>query len=143
MNSKKFNVLWTSFNNTEWPSLLDYSMTKNIDRKSLHAKIDCHISSDLSWFVGHFPEQAVLPGVVQTHWAGQLSCALFPVGDFHQINNLKFKSMILPNTTVTLHLIYKQEKNSVAFRYENSQSESQNDIFTTGSLLFKEVFKNT
>jgi len=138
MNNETFNTLWTSFDKNDWPALLDYSMIENADEKTITAKINCLVPADLSWFAGHFPEQAVLPGVVQTHWAGELSVALFPVSDFQQVNGLKFKSMILPDTKLALTLVFKAEKNSVAFRYENSQSEM---VFTTGSLLFKTSFR--
>lgn len=140
MNKETFNTLWAAFDQSEWPSLLDFSMTENVDDKTSSVKISCHISPELSWFTGHFPEQPVLPGVVQTHWAGELSATLFPVGDFQQVNGLKFKSMIFPDTSVTLNLLYKAEKNSVAFRYESAPLENQgdtpNEVFTTGSLLF-------
>lgn len=132
-----FKTLWASFNQNEWPSLLDYSVIENADEQIINAEIQFHVSPELSWFAGHFPEQPVLPGVVQTHWAGELSVALFPVGEFQQVNGLKFKSMILPSADVTLSLLFKAEKKSVAFCYENSQSEKSSEIFTTGSLLFK------
>ena len=137
MNNETFNRLWASFDQHEWPALLDYSMTDNADERTVTVNINCHVSADLAWFAGHFPEQPVLPGVVQTHWVGELSKMLFPAGDFQQVNGLKFKSMILPDTKVTLSLVYKAEKKSVAFCYENSQGEIPEAVFTTGSLLFK------
>lgn len=135
MTNEAFKTFWSALDQNEWPSLLGYSAidhTENADEKIVNVEIQFHVPAELSWFVGHFPEQPVLPGVVQTHWAGELSRALFPVGDFQQVNGLKFKSMILPDANVTLSLVFKAEKNSVAFRFENSS-----EVFTTGSLLFK------
>ena len=142
MNNEKFKTLWASFGQNEWPTLLDYSTAMNADTETISVEIKCHVPADLSWFAGHFPEQPVLPGVVQTHWAGELSAVLFPVGDFQQVNGLKFKSMILPDTHVILSLVFKAEKSNVAFRYESvlsehSHSKSSSEVFTTGSLLFK------
>jgi len=142
MNNEKFNALWASFDKDEWPVLLDYSVTNNTDKNTIIVEITCHVPTKLSWFEGHFPEQPVLPGVVQTHWAGELSTALFPIDDFRQVNGLKFKSMILPDTNITLSLVFNAEKKSVDFRYLSSrkkslQNENPNETFTSGCLLFK------
>lgn len=91
------------------------------------------IQPGLSWFTGHFPDQPVLPGVVQTHWVCELAQQLFTVKGLKKVNNLKFKTMVLPGTQLTLKLSFNALKNSVVFSYQND-----NDTFSTGSLLFSD-----
>ena len=55
--------LQSDFDNKQW---CHFNALENTHDQ---VSIDIHIQSDLSWFVGHFPQQPVLPGVVQTHWA--------------------------------------------------------------------------
>lgn len=124
-NDFDLSALWQTFNSEEWPQLRHWQLADNV------LSADLFVPNELSWFAGHFPEQAVLPGVVQTHWAGQISQCAFPVADFCQVNGLKFKSMIMPDTALTLRLQYKAEKNSVAFTFVNDDT-----VFSTASLVF-------
>jgi 3-hydroxymyristoyl/3-hydroxydecanoyl-(acyl carrier protein) dehydratase len=97
----------------EWP---EYVI---IDSRECFLKLQLSIKSNLVWFDGHFPDQPVLPGVVQIHWAGLLSryffsrsCASFT------LENVKFKNMIVPGDVVFLTLDFIQEKNRIEFTYE-------------------------
>jgi len=91
------------------------------------------IPSDLSWFVGHFPEQPVLPGVVQTHWACELAQHFFLIKDLRKVKNLKFKTMVLPNISLDLELKFNDQKNTVSFEYKN-----QEESFSTAILQFNQ-----
>lgn len=96
------------------------------------AEISLTVGENLSWFDGHFPDHKVLPGVVQIDWAGKLAKALF-VSDsrFHQLTNIKFKSMVMPGTVMQLVLNYNAAKESVAFHFSN-----ETESFSTGSFKF-------
>ncbi len=90
------------------------------------------VSKDIAWFAGHFPEQAVLPGVVQIHWAAKIAKSIFSgLGDFRIVNNIKFKTMIFPEAKVDIVFAYNPEKQSVKFAYKDSSH-----IFSTGTLVF-------
>ena len=114
----------------QWPRLVKFDAADN------HISLSFEVVDSISWFAGHFPEQAVLPGVVQIHWAMKLAQAVFPDllsegRHFKTANNIKFKSMILPGQMIDVDLKYKESKHTVAFSYHTAD-----DIFSTGSLVF-------
>lgn len=96
------------------------------------ASLSIHVPDDLSWFDGHFPEQKVLPGVVQIDWAGKLAKALFTeLGQFKQLSNIKFKTVVMPNTDLELELTYDAAKGNVKFHFFN-----QSDSYSMGIFKF-------
>jgi len=114
----------------EWPRLLHSRLEKN------EADFSFEIIEEISWFEGHFPEQAVLPGVVQLHWATKLAeISFLPLLEgekcFKAVNNIKFKTMVLPGQVVDLSLRYDELKCAVKFSYHNVD-----DTFSTGTLIF-------
>ena len=114
------------FKDQERPTII------NLETSSNSALIALHVPTDLSWFEGHFPEQKVLPGVVQIDWAGKFGKALFTdTAEFRQLTNIKFKTMIMPDTDVTLELNYLPEKETLKFHFYN-----QSDSFSIGSFKF-------
>jgi len=126
MNIDKLKLLIQTTSNTEeWPDFL------SVDFLEGQYVMTMDIVESISWFKGHFPEQAVLPGVVQTHWVGFLSEALFKLNDFTKVSNLKFKNMILPGVQASLSLKYKEEKNSVIFKFYDD-----NTVYTEGQMHF-------
>ncbi len=90
------------------------------------------INQSLNYFEGHFPEQAVLPGVVQIHWAGELAMRLFCCSGFCQLKSVKFNSVILPQTKVNLGLDYNDQSGKLKFSYFNSEQR-----FSSGIMLFE------
>jgi len=123
-------TLFAGFNANDWPEILSFSQDSNEV-----VIVDMGVSENISWFKGHFPEQAVLPGVVQTHWVGCLSETLFKLDDFTKVSNLKFKNMILPGVQVSLSLKHKEEKNSVVFKfYDDNMTYTEGQMFFNSSL---------
>lgn len=127
--------LQTLFPSPEWPVFL--SLESGDNRYSFGLLIN----SDIRWFEGHFPEQPVLAGVVQTHWAAQLACALFPLDEFQGVDNLKFQTVILPGQTVHLTLDYLAEKSAIKFTYQSvADPAAEPSLCSEGKLLFGEGF---
>ncbi len=114
------------FNELEGPSVRAVTITAD------KALISLHVDTQLAWFEGHFPAHKVLPGVVQIDWAGKIGKALF-AGEhrFSKLTNIKFKSMVLPDTTMDLELHFNAEKGALKFHFFN-ESES----FSMGSFTF-------
>jgi len=129
MTNNELSHLQALFHGKEWPAML-----------SLHRDPDCveiglHIASTVSWFAGHLPGQPVLPGIVQTHWAACISENLFPLaGGFSQAQNIKFQTMITPDSQVILKLQPRADNPSIKFSYYYNAT-----IFSVGRLDFAAV----
>ena len=118
-------LLSQTFTGNEWPVFRDVEQIDEI------INLQLMIPDNLSYFAGHFPEQAVLPGIVQIHWAGELAKFLLNLEGFAALKNIKFNSMVLPNSQLTLSLKYNQVKQTLRFDYT-----SQSDKFSNGVLTF-------
>ena len=115
----------------KWPIFSDSTEIKTATADSNVFETTCEIPSSLSYFAGHFPDQAVLPGVVQVNWANNLATKLFNVKEFRGVNSLKFNTMILPEAKVALSLTLNPEKHTVKFSYK-----SDSTLFSSGILAF-------
>ena len=119
-------ALKARFTGREWPVIQALHPAPN------SVVIDLTVVPTLSWFVGHFPSQPVLPGIVQTHWAGSFGQTLFALADrFSQAQNLKFQSMMLPNTDVQLRLELAPGGDSLKFSYRQDTT-----LYSEGRLDF-------
>lgn len=126
MINTKYQQLAGLFNDQERPTITSLETSHD------SALIALHVPADLSWFEGHFPDQKVLPGVVQIDWVGKFGRVLFTdSAEFKQLTNIKFKTMIMPDTEVTLELTYAPEKGNLKFHFFN-----ENESFSLGSLKF-------
>lgn len=82
--------------------------------------LELDIHPELEHFRGHFPEAALLPGVVQLDWAIREGQRRFgPLGDFRGLKALKFQRPIVPGMRVTLELSHLPAKGAIAFAYES------------------------
>ena len=76
------------------------------------------IDAELPFFNGHFPEQAVLPGVTQLDWAIRLGCEHFGYPrEVASLEVLKFQQLILPDSEITLKVSLNAAKNKLIFSY--------------------------
>jgi 3-hydroxymyristoyl/3-hydroxydecanoyl-(acyl carrier protein) dehydratase len=66
------------------------------------------IGPELYWFRGHFPGNAILPGVVQVHWAIYFGANLgYAPEDFTGLARIKFKNVVRAPTILNLELVAK------------------------------------
>lgn len=129
MPDYNLSQLQAELSGRDWPQFIEWQWNNT------SVILQLFIPDNTSWFTGHFPEQAVLPGVVQTHWAAELSKKLFAInGHFVKINNLKFKSVITPQTNLDLCLSYKSNKQLVSFQYQQDEK-----VFSSGSIEFRNI----
>ncbi len=130
MSFIEIDTLRTRFASSEWPTF--DSVVKDECENDRTVIIDITIDKGVRWFEGHFPEQPVLAGVVQTHWAGELSKFVFDIeDDFIRIDNLKFQAVVLPGLSMSLSLVRNEEKNSVKFSFSKGDT-----MYSEGRLVF-------
>jgi 3-hydroxymyristoyl/3-hydroxydecanoyl-(acyl carrier protein) dehydratase len=90
------------------------------------------ISADLAFFEGHFPEQAVLPGVAQLDWAIKLGCQAFNYpAAVASLEVLKFQQLILPDTYVDLEITHLAHKHKLTFSFSDGDKR-----FSSGRIAF-------
>lgn len=91
-----------------------------------------NISADLPYFNGHFPEQAVLPGVTQLDWAVCLGCEHFGYNAaVANLEVLKFQQLILPGQEVTLNISHNAAKGKLTFAYTDGDKR-----YASGRIAF-------
>lgn len=77
------------------------------------------LAPDHPAFGGHFPDNPILPGVIQVDWAIRFGTEAFgPLGDFQGIENLKFMDLIRPGERLELDLNFDRAEGRLGFRYQ-------------------------
>jgi 3-hydroxymyristoyl/3-hydroxydecanoyl-(acyl carrier protein) dehydratase len=90
----------------------------SVVRSEMHVELNLIIPETLLYFRGHFPGFAILPGVIQLHWAIQYGTQYFELGAvFPSTIRIKFRKPIRPSHCVTLSLKYVRPRSSVQFDY--------------------------
>ena len=90
------------------------------------------VERSLAHFAGHFPEMAILPGVVQIDWAIRYAREYFHVaGKFSSLESVKFLALVLPGTRLQLTLAWDSNSGVLEFTYANSQRR-----FSAGRIVF-------
>jgi 3-hydroxymyristoyl/3-hydroxydecanoyl-(acyl carrier protein) dehydratase len=91
----------------------------SIERIERGVRLQLQLPAELTYFEGHFPACALLPGVVQIGWAIELGRMHVPfAGTFRALTAVKFTRVIMPNTNARLTLEYADDKRQLTFAYE-------------------------
>lgn len=97
-----------------------------------HVTLELYVPAELAHFSGHFPGMPILPGVVQIDWAVRYASQYLALsGDFVALENIKFLSLVLPDTKLELNLNWAAEKSRLDFSFSTSQRKC-----SSGRLVF-------
>lgn len=92
------------------------------------------VDPQLAYFVGHFPGQPILPGVVQLDWGIQLAAQQWPEkmaqANYCGMQNLKFKQPIEP--AELLQLVLTQQPGKIDFVFS-----TPTEVRSQGTLLYR------
>lgn len=95
-------------------------------------ELDIEVRADNPWFEGHFPQLAILPGVVQIGWAAHFAHQLHHLGPgVVAMDQIKFKRPILPRARITL--VLRPDRPAGKLRYEYRDEEHS---YSSGTLQF-------
>ncbi|MGA9573134.1 MAG: hypothetical protein WBS20_04205 [Lysobacterales bacterium] len=90
------------------------------------------VGSELVFFQGHFPDNPILPGITQLHWAVAAAMRLFEFSEVPcEVKRLKFMHIIRPSSILEL-LLERKKINEVEFQFSSS-----GQIHSTACLTFK------
>lgn len=82
------------------------------------AEFEIAVPEELFYLQGHFPEQPILPGVIQIHWAVKLAAARLGIKpSFKGIEALKFHRVIKPRMPLKLTLEHADNTGKLHFSY--------------------------
>lgn len=101
----------------------------------LHTQIDFFVGRNIRGFAGHFPQFALLPGVVQIDWASHYARDAFELtGSVVSVERLKFTCPIRPESAISLALTLRES--CIEFRYFHRITSDRTQEFSRGRLVF-------
>ena len=96
-----------------WPMLLAFE-ARGDGVREWHLALE----PGLLWLQGHFPDNPVLPGIAQLHWAISLGQRHWPgLHDVCKVENLKFRRPVQPPATLVLTLWRDAGQPRLRFEY--------------------------
>ena len=105
---------------------------RSSERLARGVRLQLTIPVDLAYFVGHFPELPLLPGVIQVKWAIELGRELLQLsGTFRALSAVKFMRVIQPGEAITLTLEHSADMRQLDFEYVLGERQC-----SSGSALF-------
>jgi 3-hydroxymyristoyl/3-hydroxydecanoyl-(acyl carrier protein) dehydratase len=102
-------------------------------RSAERCELDILVEAGNPWFQGHFPQFAILPGVVQIGWAEHYARTLYGFeAGIASLEQVKFKRPILPGARLMLTL--KPDLTARKLRYEYRDEQTS---YSAGVLNFR------
>ena len=90
------------------------------------------IPENLTYFIGHFDQIPIVPGVVQIQWAVHYARKYLGLsGIFGHMEAVKFKELLLSGQPLQLSLCYHRELGKLVFRYQLETAE-----YSSGRIYF-------
>ena len=96
-------------------------------------ELDIEVQADNGWFHGHFPQLAILPGVVQIGWAAHFAHELHGLGPgVTSMEQIKFKRPILPGARIMLTLKADAAARKVRYEYQDPEFSYSSGVLQFG-----------
>ncbi len=90
------------------------------------------IPTNLTYFIGHFEQIPIVPGVVQIQWAVHFAKAYLGLHKvFSHMEAVKFKELLLAGQPLQLSLRYHPLAGKLEFRYHSETAE-----YSSGRIYF-------
>jgi len=90
------------------------------------------IPENLTYFVGHFDQIPIVPGVVQIQWAVHYAHEYLGLDKrFSHMEAVKFKELLLSGEPLQLSLRYQSEAGKLVFCYRSESTE-----YSSGRIYF-------
>lgn len=107
-----------------------------LERTDDSARLALNVDAKNPFFEGHFPEAAILPGVVQVDWAMRAARDLFAElpAEFGGMEALKFRNVIVPDTKLELSLRFTAAKGEITFEWK-----SEKGVCSSGRILLQKA----
>jgi 3-hydroxymyristoyl/3-hydroxydecanoyl-(acyl carrier protein) dehydratase len=97
-------------------------------------ELDLEVPADNPWFDGHFPEFAILPGVVQIGWAAHFAHQLCQLGPgISGMEHIKFKRPILPGARLILCLRPEAAESRIRYEFRDGDQTCSSGILLYGA----------
>ena len=97
--------------------------------------IDLRVPEALACWPGHFPEQPIVPGVLQLQWAMEaIESWEGALPRVSRIDALKFKSVLLPGQQAQLNI--SRETKPTGYRFELRREAV---VFSSGRLVTEDI----
>ena len=119
----------------QWPGRRDWPRLDGVelDGEDGAARLTLAVPEDSPWLDGHFPDRAVLPGVVQLRWAIDASRLVWPgLTTVTAVANLKFRAPILPPAVMVLSLALDETGKRLQFTFHQD-----GNVRSTGRVTFE------
>ena len=123
-----------------YPFLLIDQIDEIVDRTIIGRKA---VTINEPFFQGHFPEKAVMPGVLIIESLAQTGAVLLlsqeefkgKIAYFAGIDQVRFKQVVRPGDVLKLEVTLTRQRSSVGFASANAYVD--NNIVCTAELMFK------
>jgi acyl-coenzyme A synthetase/AMP-(fatty) acid ligase len=89
-----------------------------VSREGDTVRLSVFLPPELAYFQGHFPGEAILPGISQVHMAvllAEVTLGFAPAGS--ELNRVKFKDIVRPRETLDLTLTADRDKGRLSLRW--------------------------